>query len=587
MHKRLEIKIKFNILVLFNYPLMTTKESLTWFKQTFSNQLSTATANTPFSIDLLSAIACQETGYIWSSMAGKIPLDQIALLAVGDTLDAPNRRAFPQTKAALLNEPGGAAMFTIARDCLVGMSKFITSYKPAASNPNKFCHGFGIFQYDLQHFKDHPDYFLKKKWADIDACFALCIDELTEAKKRQGWKSKLALTDEEKVYVAIAYNRGTANLSKGFKQGYQSPDGRFYGENIFEYMRMSAGIPVTGNAVTTNAGPAPLPPVTTVVPDKKIYEVKITSSSLNLRAEPRIPRDKPSSNIRAVLPNGHLVNLLSGKISDKWVEVDTSLNGGYFRGYVSSEFLNLVKTATSIPLVIPAVNNPTSGIMEVYMPRKAGTITKRTDPATAHSLNEPWQPVRKSNQNPDLLKADLINIISWLNVEKPSNKRYQSVNGSTFCNIYAHDYCFLAGVYLPRVWWTQSAIAKLAQNEPVVPLYGNTIEEMRANSLYRWLNDFGDRFGWRQTGDLNKLQNAANIGAVAIIIARRVQDGKSGHVTIVAPETEAVKAKRDAIGTVVAPVQSQAGVRNFNLSTGQLNWWLSEQFAAFSFWVHA
>ena len=61
-------------------------------------------------------------------------------------------------------------------------------------------------------------------------------------------------------------------------------------------------------------------------------------------------------------------------------------------------------------------------------------------------------------------------------------------------------------MYLPRVWWTPGAIEALAQGETVEPLFGNTIVEQRANDLFRWLRDFGLRFGWRQTGTLTKLQ---------------------------------------------------------------------------------
>ena len=118
-------------------------------------------------------------------------------------------------------------------------------------------------------------------------------------------------------------------------------------------------------------------------------------------------------------------------------------------------------------------------------------------------------------------------------------------------------------------------------------MYGNTIEEMRANNLYRWLRDFGERFGWRQTGELTKLQNAANIGGIGLIIARRKDDGRSGHVVVVAPENEMGSAKRDAEGTVLAPLQSQAGSRNFKFGRGSTDWWLGEQFAEHAFWIHA
>jgi uncharacterized protein YgiM (DUF1202 family) len=571
---------------------MTLKDAITWFKKNFNANLQSSVKNTPYSIDLLCAMAYQETGYIWSSMAGKLTIKEIAMLAVGDTLDS--RSVFPRSKAELLSQPNGATMFAIARESLVNMAKYVNGYNGAVKNPNKFCHGYGIFQYDIQFFKTDPEYFLKKKWADIDACFGKCINELNGAKKRQGWQSKTTLTDEEKVYVAIAYNKGSANLSKGFKQGFQSDDKKFYGENIFEYMRVSQSIATNNNAVS-NTAPAPLPEPTPVISDKKIYSVKVTATGLNLRSEPKIPKDNPRSNIRASLPNGHEVTWVSGNVTDKWVEVETNLNGAYFKGFVSPEFLVAVKKiAPNKPALVTrgfamppaAASSAVNNIPAVYMPRNPGLITKRSEAANAFSLNEPGQPSRKvTATEPSVLKQSLLEIVNWINVQKSSNKRYQPGNNSTFCNIYAHDYCHLAGVYFPRVWWTSKALMGLARNETVKPLYGNTIQEMRANDLLRWLKDFGEIFGWRQTGDLNKLQNAANIGGVALIIARRIEEGRSGHVTIVIPEGT-TSAKRDANGLVTAPLQSQAGSTNFNMGTGKPGWWLGAQFAEHAFWIH-
>ena len=72
-----------------------------------------------------------------------------------------------------------------------------------------------------------------------------------------------------------------------------------------------------------------------------------------------------------------------------------------------------------------------------------------------------------------------------------------------------------------RVWWTPGAIERLAKGETVQPFIGQTIDEQRANDLFRWLRDFGPRFGWRQTGTLTKLQQEANQGAIGIIVAGR------------------------------------------------------------------
>ena len=140
---------------------------------------------------------------------------------------------------------------------------------------------------------------------------------------------------------------------------------------------------------------------------------------------------------------------------------------------------------------------------------------------------------------------------------------------------------------MPRVWWSQTALIDLAQGKTVQPLCGKTIDELRANDLFLWLRDFGLNFGWRQTGTLTKLQTEVNQGALGLIEARRVDNGKPGHIVAVVPETNTQKAKRDSTGEVIAPLQSQAGSTNFRYGTGKLEWWKGTQFAESAFWLHA
>jgi hypothetical protein len=121
----------------------------------------------------------------------------------------------------------------------------------------------------------------------------------------------------------------------------------------------------------------------------------------------------------------------------------------------------------------------------------------------------------------------------------------------------------------------------------VEPLLGKNIDEQRANDLFRWLRDFGLRFGWRQTGTLTKLQTEVNQGAIGLIVARRVIDGKSGHIVAVVPETGEHQARRNAAGEVIAPLQSQAGATNFRHGTSTLGWWRNAKFAELAFWLHA
>ena len=229
-------------------------DAMAWFKGQFATRIQAGIAGTPFSLDMLTAIAVQETFEIWGNLYKTVPVDEILKVCVGDTLDAPNRSAFPKNKAALLAAPNGAAMFAVARQALESLKPYNPTYKKIANaNPNKFCHGYGIFQYDIQFFKTNPDYFLQKKWYNFDDCLAQCVTELKAALKRAYPGGKTTLNDQEMVFVAIAYNRGSVNFAKGFKQGFKDSSGKFYGEYMNEYMQLAKTIPA---AAPAGAAPA-------------------------------------------------------------------------------------------------------------------------------------------------------------------------------------------------------------------------------------------------------------------------------------------------------------------------------------------
>jgi hypothetical protein len=568
---------------------MPNREAFQWFKSTFRDQIEPALVGTPFSLDMLAAIAAQETGHIWGPLHDELELDTLLEICVGDTLDADKgRRAFPKTKDDLVAAPRGNEMFAVAHEALIRMAEHVPGFAKVAKRSNKFCHGYGIFQYDLQFFKTDPDYFLNREWRHFESSLAKCIEELLSAMNRMGIEDQPSLTDLEKVHVAIAYNAGSFKPAKGLQQGFFDGQ-KFYGEMIRDFLRLSQTVSIPGLPAPIpepSPGTAALARPTPVASTARVLEVDVRESPLRLRSEPRVDKANPAANVMARLPDGHLVRLVSGKLGDKFVEVETSLNGAHFRGFAASQFLVPAAGDVDIPIVVPAATPPTSGVVAVFAPRRPGVVTRRTAPATAHSLNEPDQPDRVGT-TPEALRAESAEIIDYLAVDKASHTRYRPGNGRTFCNIYAHDYCHLAGAYLPRVWWTPDAIERLARGQPVEARLGSTIDEQRANDLFRWLRAFGPRFGWRQTSTLTKLQTEANVGAVALIVARRTDDGKSGHITIVVPETADEQARRDGSGEVIAPLQSQAGAANFRRGTGTPNWWKKEQFADSAFWIHA
>ena len=157
---------------------------------------------------------------------------------------------------------------------------------------------------------------------------------------------------------------------------------------------------------------------------------------------------------------------------------------------------------------------------------------------------------------------------------------------TTFCNVYAYDYCTLAGVYLPRVWWTGKALDRIAAGEDVAVKYGDTVAEVNANGLYDWLREFGAQFGWTSVETADELQRGANAGKIGVICARRSERSKPGHIAVVVPESQAPNVAQRAGPKVVLPLQSQAGAKNFCFSSGKNEWWAGAQFDAYGFWLH-
>ena len=163
--------------------------------------------------------------------------------------------------------------------------------------------------------------------------------------------------------------------------------------------------------------------------------------------------------------------------------------------------------------------------------------------------------------------------------------RYAPTDTSTYCNIYAYDVVTAMGGYLPRVWWRDKALARIRKGEKVKPIYDETIHELNANALTDWMYEFGDGFGWRKEEDITAAQEAANQGKLVILLAANANPRRSGHVSVLMPETEQHKAARTDDNEVVGPLQSQAGARNFMLEANRKQWWKNKGHKLGAAWI--
>jgi hypothetical protein len=298
-------------------------------------------------------------------------------------------------------------------------------------------------------------------------------------------------------------------------------------------------------------------------------DYRVTATALNLRNTP----GTTGSNRIATLPEGTTVTKLEESELRPWWRIRTSLNGIDVEGYVHSGHLG---PAT-------ASERRVRRVQEVHLAEGRQDITRRNANGRAFPIGEAGRPAKLSG-NATNRKNGLIAIIDWLDVERGA--RWKPTSSSTFCNIYAYDVCYLAGAYMPRVWWTHDALSRLERGEQVAPRYDATVRELNANALTNWFEDHGATFGWKRHFDAGELQEAANKGHLAVIVAQRTDLNRSGHIQMVAPETSAHQARRDG-SRVNLPLQSQAGTRNFCYGfLGNSKWWTNpSQFRKHGFWV--
>lgn len=84
---------------------MPNTSDMRWFKTNFQDKINAAIAGTPFTLDLMTALACQETGEVWPILRKTdLSLDRILELCVGDTIDfnpttGKGRKAFPKKQS--------------------------------------------------------------------------------------------------------------------------------------------------------------------------------------------------------------------------------------------------------------------------------------------------------------------------------------------------------------------------------------------------------------------------------------------------------------------------------------------------------
>ena len=168
-----------------------------WLMTHFADPLRNAAATTPLDIDLICAIACQETAAKWlpwiDSQTPEAVLARCVFDASGD-YPGTNRAAFPANTAAF------RARYPALADSLIAEANQTRALQ--GWGPEQWVYkGYGIFQYDLQNIAADPAFFQDRQWYS----FGQCLDRLM----RQ-MSAKLRAANNNLADAVRRYNGGGA-----------------------------------------------------------------------------------------------------------------------------------------------------------------------------------------------------------------------------------------------------------------------------------------------------------------------------------------------------------------------------------------
>ncbi len=309
--------------------------------------------------------------------------------------------------------------------------------------------------------------------------------------------------------------------------------------------------------------------------DPRALEAEADVYTLNLVRTQRLklfnaPEPAP---VLAVLGEGDLIRKRRAHAErPDWWYVEATIDDATAKGWVDSTFLQ----AGAPP---PEVWRKRGRLPASHLGRQGQT--RSSAEGRCYPLNEDAAPRRTASQ-PAECRDQLGRIVDFLDPGNDEHLRYWGAKGDHQAEIYVHDFCALARVFVPRVWWRDPALLALGAGAMPHVINGTTVEEVNANGLFDWLRAFGPDYGWQRYFQVGELQRAANQGHVGLIAARSRNLNAVGHVSVVVPERDGFRAFRKA-NKVLRPVESQAGLP---LGTSKKRWWLDEQFSDFAFWVH-
>ncbi|MHA3772673.1 peptidase S8/S53 subtilisin kexin sedolisin [Verrucomicrobiota bacterium sgz303538] len=201
-----------------------------WLKTHYGVQLVNAVQGTPFTVDNLCGIACQETAYFWLPFIDRLSPEEVCARCVldgtGDVSGTEgDRNVFPRNAAEFRSRYGDS--FT---QMLIDEANKTRALHAGWSPKQWLYKGYGIFQYDLQFVAEDKEFFLSKLWYSFDECLKRVMQELTRTWNQHG-----------NVFEAIqAYNGSGARA-------------RVYAQNVMVYSDTAVQVAALAQPVNNTA----------------------------------------------------------------------------------------------------------------------------------------------------------------------------------------------------------------------------------------------------------------------------------------------------------------------------------------------
>ncbi|MNF28758.1 hypothetical protein D3C84_94470 [compost metagenome] len=181
----------------------SAKTCTRWLLKHFGDDMRAAVKGKLYQLEHLCAIVCQETAYKWLKWIDvtkpQTIIERCVFDASGDSSQSP-RSAFPKNTKAFRDVYGDSLTNMLINEAN------LTRKMQNMSDKQWVYKGYGIFQYDLQHIRTDPDFFVKKQWYSFSTCLHKVCSELD---------GKLASSNND-LWIAIRKYNGSGKRAEQY-----------------------------------------------------------------------------------------------------------------------------------------------------------------------------------------------------------------------------------------------------------------------------------------------------------------------------------------------------------------------------------